>query len=322
VRAVVIERHGGPNVLEVEELPDPEPGPGQLLVEVSAAGVNYRDVYERVGASGYATEPPLVAGVEGTGTVRRVGEGVGEFTVGDRVAWVAAPGSYAGLVLVDAARAVPVPAAVSDEQAAAALLQGMTAHYLSSSTYPVRNGDTVLVHAAAGGVGLLLTQMVKLRGGRVIGTTSTEEKARVARSVGADEVIGYERFATRVRELTGGEGVAAVFDGVGKSTFDESLDCLPPRGFMVLYGAASGQPPPVEVGRLSARSLFLTRPQLAHYTASREELLERAAAVFGWVADGSIEVRIGGRYPLEKARQAHEDLEARRTTGKLLLAPR
>lgn len=322
MRAVVINRHGGPDELSLEERPEPQPGPGQLLVDVAAVGVNYRDVYEREGRGGYGGELPLVVGVEGAGTVRAVGEGVSEFGVGDRVAWVSAPGSYAEQVVVEAARAVPVPPDVSEEQAAAALLQGMTAHYLCSSVYPVKEGDTVLVHAAAGGVGLLLTQMVKIRGGRVIATTSSKEKAELARAVGADEVIGYEGFADRARELTGGGGVAAAYDGVGKATFEESLASLRPRGYMVLYGSASGPVSPVDPARLAAGSLFLTRPVLGDYTASREELLERAGAVFGWMAEGKLQVRIGGRYPLEQARQAHEDLEARRTTGKLLLLPR
>ena len=322
MRAVVVTRHGGPEVLEVQDVPDPEAGPGQVLVEVGAVGVNYRDVYEREGAGAYGGPTPIVAGVEGAGTVRAVGEGVREVSAGDRVAWVDAKGSYAELVLLDEAKAVPVPDGLSEELAAAALLQGMTAHYLSVSTYPVEEGDTVLVHAAAGGVGLLLTQMVKLRGGRVIATTSTDEKAELARAAGADEVIGYEGFAERVRELTGGAGVHAAYDAVGKSTFDQSLDSLRLRGFMVLYGSASGPVPTVEVPRLNARSLYLTRPVLGHYTATREELLERASAVFGWMAEGKLEVRIGGRYPLAEARRAHEDLEARRTTGKLLLLPR
>jgi NADPH:quinone reductase len=321
LRAAVIGRHGGPEVLEPADVPDPRPGAGQLLVELAAAGVNFRDVYERRGSPPYEKAPPFVAGVEGAGTVREVGNGVQDVTAGDRVAWVSAPGSYAELVVVDSARAVPVPAAVSDEHAAAALLQGMTAHYLCSSTYPVKEGDTAVVHAASGGVGLLLTQMVTSRGGRVIGTTSTDEKAELARSAGADEVVGYEGFAARVRELTGGTGAAAVYDGVGKSTFEQSLESLRPRGYMVLYGAASGPVPHVDVPRLAAASLFLTRPVLAHYTATRSELSERSSAVFEGIADGSLTVKIGATYPLGEARRAHEDLEARRTTGKLLLLP-
>jgi NADPH2:quinone reductase len=319
MRAVVVTRHGGPEVLEVRDEPDPQPGPGQLLVDVEVAGVNYRDVYERERLG----EPPLIAGVEGAGTVAAVGEGVSEAAVGDRVAWTHAPGSYAERVVVDAPRAVPVPDGVSSELAAAALLQGMTAHYLATSTYPIRQGDTVLVHAAAGGVGLLLTQIAKLRGGRVIGTTSTDEKARLAAEAGADEVIGYDGFAERARELTGGDGVAAVYDGIARTTFDESLDSLRRRGTMVLYGSASGPAEPVDPMRLQAAgSVYLTRPTLMHYTETREELLERSGAIFGWMGSGELHVRIGGRYPLEEAGRAQEDLQSRRTTGKLVLIVR
>lgn len=321
MRAVVIERNGGPEVLTVTDVPEPEPGKGQVLVQVRAVGVNYRDVYEREGRGGYGGHLPAIVGVEGTGEVLEVGAGVEELRTGDRVAWPSAAGSYAEVVAVDASRAVPVPAGVTDEQAAAAMIQGMTAHYLAHSLFAVGPGDTALVHAAAGGVGLLLTQIVKLRGGRVIGTVSSEEKAALAREAGADEVIGYDGFAERVGELTDGEGVAVVYDGVGATTFDESLASLRPRGVMALYGAASGAVPPFDPMRLTAGSLFLTRPVLKHYTASREELLERAGAVFGWIAEGKLEVRIGGRYSLERAREAHEDLEQRRTTGKLVLLP-
>lgn len=321
MRAVVVTRSGGPEVLEVREEPDPSPGPGQLLVDVDAVGVNFRDVYERQGT--YGGPPPLVAGVEGAGVIAAVGEGTTEFAAGDRVAWALAPGSYAERVLVDAERAVPVPAGVSSETAAAALLQGMTAQYLATSTYPVQQGEDVLVHAAAGGVGLLLTQIVKLRGGRVIGTASSDDKRQLARENGADEVIGYESFAARARELTGGAGVHVVYDGIGAATFEDGLASLRPRGTMVLYGGASGSPAPVETGRLAAAgSLYLTRPSLQHYTLTREELLARAADVFGWQASGALTVRIGRRYPLEDARQAQEDLAARTTTGKLLLLPR
>jgi len=321
MRAVFIERHGGPEVLRLVERPDPEPGQGQLLVRLAAAGVNYRDVYER--ESGYGQgSAPMVVGAEGAGTVVALGPGVERFGVGDRVAWSSAAGSYAELVAVDQAKAVPVPDGVPEDVAAAALLQGMTAHYLCTDVYPVREADAVLVHAGAGGVGLLLIQLVKLRGGRVITTTSTAEKAELARGAGADETIGYEGFATRVRELTGGEGVAAVYDGVGRTTFDESLASLRPRGTLALFGAASGPVPPVDPARLmSGGSLFLTRPSLIHYAATREELLRRAGDVFGLIGKGKLEVRIGARYPLAGARQAHEDLEARRTAGKLLLVP-
>jgi NADPH2:quinone reductase len=320
MRAVVVTRTGGPDVLELQDLPAPGPEEGQLLVDIEAVGVNYRDVYERTGA--YGGTPPFVAGVEGAGTVTDVGENVTGVSIGDRVAWSNAPGSYAEQVVLDAARAVPIPDGVSTELAAAVLLQGMTAHYLAASTYPVRSGDDVLVHAAAGGVGLLLTQLVKARGGRVIATTSTEEKASLARKAGADEVIGYDGFSERVRELTDGSGVAVVYDGVGRATFDESLRSLRRLGTMVLYGAASGAVPPFDPMRLEQEgSLFLTRPTLRHYAAERSALSERAREVFGLVAGGKLDVRIGGRYPLEEARSAHEDLEARRTTGKLLLLP-
>ena len=240
---------------------------------------------------------------------------------GERVAWSNAPGSYAEQVVVDADAAVPVPDGIATEVAAAVMLQGSTAHYLATSTYPIQAGDTVLVHAAAGGVGLLLTQIAKRRGGRVIATTSTDEKAQLARGAGADETIGYEGFAERARELTGGEGVAAVYDGIGAATFDESLAALRPRGYMVLYGAASGQPPPVEIAKLNAGSLFLTRPTLTHYGREGDELRMRSADLFGWIAAGELDVRIGARYPLEDAARAQADLASRATTGKLLLTP-
>jgi NADPH2:quinone reductase len=321
VRAVEIATHGGPEVLELLDRPIPEPGPGQLLVDVAVAGVNYRDVYEREG--GYGGKLPLVVGAEGMGTIAAVGDAVSEFATGDRVAWAAAPGSYAEQVLVEAERAIPVPDGVSDELAGAALLQGMTAHYLCTDSYSVQAGDTVLVHAAAGGVGRLLTQMVKARGGRVIGTTSTIDKVQVARAAGADEVIGYDGFAEQVRELTGGDGAAAVYDGVGRTTFDESLAALRPRGFMVLYGAASGPAPPLDPQRLMAGgSLYLTRPSLVHYTLTRGELLGRARDVLDGIVEGKLDLQVGGRYPLEEARRAHEELEGRRTTGKLVLLVR
>jgi NADPH:quinone reductase len=321
MRAIVITRNGGPEVLELRDEPDPEPQPGKLVVQLEAAGVNFRDVYEREGRGAYSNTPPLVAGAEGAGTVVAVGDGVSEFSEGDRVGWSAAPGSYAERVAVAARQAVPVPDGVSSELAAAALLQGMTAHYLALSTYPVQEGDDVLVHAGAGGVGLLLTQIVKLRGGRVIATTSTEEKARLARAAGADETIGYEGFSERVRELTGGEGVAVAYDAVARTTFEGSLAALRRRGTLVLYGQASGPVEPFDPERLRTGSWYLTRPGLPSYTATREELLQRAGDVFGWIAEGRLDVRIGGRYPLEEARRAHEDLAARRSTGKLLLLP-
>jgi NADPH2:quinone reductase len=319
VRAVRVSRHGGPDVLQVVELEPPSPGAGQLLVDVTIAGVNFRDVYDREG-TGHAGEVPFVAGAEGTGIVTQVGEDVADVPVGARVAWVNAPGSYAEQVVVDAAQAVPVPQGVSDEIAAAVLLQGMTAHYLSHDVYPVQDGDTVLVHAGAGGVGLLLTQMVRSRGGRVIATVSNDEKAELARAAGAGETIPYEGFREAVRELTAGEGVAAVYDGVGRTTFDDSLASLRVRGTMALYGASSGWPDPVDPRRLmSGGSLILTRPTLPSFTRTREDLLARSGAVLTAVADGSLAVRIGGTYPLEDARRAQEDMESRSTTGKLLL---
>jgi NADPH2:quinone reductase len=320
MRAIVIERNGGPEVLEPRDRPEPEPGPGELLVALEAAGVNFRDVYERRG--GYGTPPPLVAGAEGAGTVVATGPDVTELGPGERVAWTSATGSYAERVIVKADRAVPVPADTGSDLAAAVLLQGMTAHYLATSTYPIRRGDTVLVHAAAGGVGLLLTQIAKLRGARVIATASTDEKRALAREHGADEAIDYAGFAEEVRRLTGGAGVHAVYDGVGRDTFDAGLDALRPRGTMALYGYASGEPEPFMLDRLGGgRSLFVTRPTLPAYTAGRDDLLARAEQVLEWVGTGKLRVLIGGRYPLDEARRAHEDLESRKTRGKLLLIP-
>jgi len=312
VHAVVFERNGGPEVLEYKEVSDPTPGEAQVLVDVEAVGVNYRDVYEREGRN-YGSPPPAIIGVEGVGTVAGTGE---------RVAWVGVPGSYAERVAAPRQNLLAVPDGVTPEIAAAALLQGMTAHFLASDSYPIQEGDSVLVHAAAGGVGQLLTQIAKVRGGRVIATTSTDEKGRLASEAGADEVIGYERFSERVREITGGEGVAAIYDGVGRATFMQGLDALRPTGRMILYGAASGQPDPLDVALLAPRgSLYLQRPTLATYVRTAEMLASRARHVFELIAGGKLHVRIGERYPLARARQAHEDLEARKTTGKLLLIP-
>jgi len=322
MRAIRVERHGGPEVLVPADIETPAPGSGELLVRVAAAGVNYIDTYNRSGL--YTAPTPFVPGAEGAGTVSAVGAGVSGFAAGDRVAWCAAPASYAEQVIVSADRAVPVPAGIPDEVAAAAMLQGATAHYLTTSTYPVQPNDAVLVHAAAGGVGLLLTQMTKMRGGRVIGTVSSDEKAALARRAGADEVIRYDQtdFAAECRRLTGGEGVAVVYDGVGRTTFDGSLASLRRRGMLVLFGASSGPVPPFDPQRLNAGgSLFLTRPSLVHHTVTREELLWRTQEVLGWITDGRLTIRIGARYPLGEARRAHEDLEGRRTTGKLLLLP-
>jgi NADPH:quinone reductase len=319
MRAVVMREAGGPDVLELQEVTEPRPGDGELLVAVEAAGVNFRDVYEREGA--YASALPAIAGVEGAGTVVELGPGASGFAVGDRVAWKNASGSYAERAVVPVAEAVPVPDGLGTDVAAAAILQGLTAHYLATSVYAVQPGDTAVVHAAAGGVGLLLTQVVKLRGGMVVATASTDEKRKLAHEVGADHTLPYDGFADAVRELTGGEGAAAVYDGVGRTTFDESLKALRRRGWMVLYGAASGRVEPFDPMRLEHEgSVFLTRPTLRHYAAG-DELQARARELFGWLADGRLHVRVGARYPLEDARRAHEDLQARRTTGKLLLVP-
>jgi NADPH2:quinone reductase len=323
VRAIQITEAGGPDVLQLAELPDPEPGPGQLLVEVVAAGINYLDTYQRSGA--YPMPLPFIPGSEGAGTVTAVGPGVSGVAVGDRVAWATSLGSYAELAVIAAGQAVPVPEGVDLEVAAGCLLQGMTAHYLVVSVHPVRPGETVLVHAAAGGTGLLLTQLATALGGRVIGTVSTAEKEQLTRDAGAVEVIRYteiDDLGGEVRRLTGGQGVAAVYDGVGASTFDASLAALRPRGMLALYGGASGPVPPVDPQRLnSAGSVFLTRPKLADYVASREELIWRASEVLDAVAVGSLRITIGGRYPLAGASRAHQDLQSRRSTGKLLLLP-
>ena len=323
MRAVVVSRIGGPEVLQVQERPEPAAGPGELLVDVEAAGVNFIDVYQREGR--YPVELPFVAGLEGAGVVREVGEQVQDVRAGDRVAWAMVGGSgYTTCAVVPAARAVPVPDGVGAEQAAAVLLQGMTAHFLCETTYDVRCGDDVLVHAAAGGVGLLLTQMVTRKGGRVMATVSSAEKEALARGAGAAEVVRYDRedLVEPVRALTDGRGVQVVYDGVGQATFAASVDCLAPRGMLVLFGASSGPVPPVDLMTLASKgSLFLTRPSLAHYVADRDELLMRAQAVFAQVRDGQLDVRVGARYRLEEAAQAHEDLTARRTTGKSLLLP-
>lgn len=320
MRAVRITEYCDAADLRVSEVDDPAPGPGQALVRVAASGINFIDTYQRSGV--YQVPLPWTLGMEGAGTVEALGEGVSEFAVGDRVAWSGNPGSYAELLAAPAEQLVPVPEGTASELAAAAILQGLTAHYLMRSTYPVKAGDTVLLHAAAGGVGLLLTQMCKAAGATVFGTASTPEKRELAASAGADEVFGYEGFADRVRELTGGQGVHVVYDGVGKSTFDESMASLRPRGMLALFGGASGQVPPVDPQRLnSAGSLFLTRPTLVHYVATREELLWRTGEVFDMIAGGKLDVRIGGRYRLTDAAQAQLDLEGRKTTGKLILEP-
>lgn len=323
MQAVEITQYGDAEVLTPAEVDRPVAGPGQAVVEIAATGVNFIDVYHRQGR--YPTPLPFVPGVEAAGRVTAVGPEVTGVSVGDRVAWVMAPGAYAQAAAIPVDRLVPLPDGVSDETAAAVLLQGMTAHFLTHDVHPVRSGDTVLVHAAAGGMGLLLTQLVTHLGGRVIGTVSTEEKEQLARGAGAAEVIRYDQvddLAGQVRALTGGEGVAAVYDGVGASTFDASLAALRRRGVLALYGAASGPVPPVDPLRLmQAGSAVLTRPTLGDFVVSRQELLERATDVLGWVAAGTLRVTVGGRYPLAEAARAHDDLTSRRTTGKLLLIP-
>ncbi|WP_131740558.1 quinone oxidoreductase family protein [Actinomadura roseirufa] len=320
MRAIVVTETGGPEVLKPAERPAPEPGPDEVLIDIAAAGVNYVDVYFRTGE--YPHELPFVPGVEAAGTVAAVGADVRDLAVGDRVAWANVFGGYAEQAAVPADRVVPVPDAVSLEDAAATLLQGMTTHYLTRSTYPVGPEDTVLVHAAAGGMGLLLVQAAKALGARVLGTASTPEKEKLAREAGADAVFGYDGFAARVRELTGGEGVNVVYDGVGAPTFDGGLESLRPRGVLAVYGAAGGNVEPFDTQRLNqAGSVFLTRPNLTHYTATRAELLERATEAFGWVASGDLRVHIGQRSGLADAAAAHADLEGRRTTGKVLLIP-
>jgi NADPH:quinone reductase len=322
MRAIVVSQLGGPEVLQLAEREGLRPGPGQIVVKVAAAGVNFMDIYQRTGVGGYTQQTPYVPGGEGAGTVLSAGAGVAGFAPGDRVAWSGVPGSYAEQVALAADRAVPVPKNIDLRVAAAVLLQGMTAHYLCHSTFPIQEGNVAVVHAAAGGVGLLLTQMIKQRDGIVVATTSTKEKAALARQVGADHVTSYEEFADAVRRVTGERGADVVYDSVGKATFDDSLAALRARGMMVLYGGSSGQVPPFDAQRLnSGGSLFLTRPTLGHYVADRNELLWRAGDLFEWITKGSLDVRIGGEYPLADAARAHEDLAARRTIGKLLLLP-
>ncbi len=321
VQAIQISENGGPEVLRLTEIDAPEAGPGQIAVQVAAAGVNFIDIYHRQGV--YPLPLPRVLGEEGAGRVIAVGDGVSGVSVGDRVAWLDVNGSYAQAVADTAGKFIPVPDDVSDEQAASIALQGLTAQALATDVYRIEPGDNVLIHAGAGGVGLLLTQIAKIKGARVVTTVSTPEKAALSRRAGADEVIvGYEDFPARVRDFAGGVGVEVAYDGVGAATFDGSLESIRRRGMMVLFGGASGQVPPFDIQRLRRLgSLKLTRPTVYHFVDDREELLARAADVFGWVADGRLEVRIGGRYPLADAAKAQEDLASRRTSGKLVLIP-
>jgi NADPH2:quinone reductase len=320
MRGIQVKRHGGPEVLEYGELPDPTPGPGEALIRVRVAGVNFTDVYQRTGM--YPGTLPFTPGVEGVGVVEKVGSGVTDVKVGDRVGWVMIKGAYAELAVIPAERLVPIPASIDDRTAAAILLQGMTAHFLLRDCYRVTRGEWILVHAAAGGVGLLMTQIAHRIGARIIGTTSTDEKAALAREAGADEIVLYtkEDFQQAARRITGGAGVSVVYDSVGKTTFDKSLDSLRPRGYMVLFGASSGPVPPLDPQVLNHKgSLYLTRPTLGNYVSTREELLGRAADLFDWVSKGELKVRAEHVYPLAEAAKAHADLEARKTTGKVLL---
>ncbi|WP_115789847.1 quinone oxidoreductase family protein [Arthrobacter silvisoli] len=318
--AIIARQPGGPEVLEYREAEMPVPGAGQLLVKVAATGVNFVETYQRSGL--YKVAFPFVPGSECSGTVEAVGDDVELFSVGDRVATAEGARSYAGYTLIDEQKALPVPDSVDDFTAAALPLQGITAHFLMNSSFRVEPGQTVLAHAGAGGVGLLLTQLLKARGARVITTVSTDEKETLSREAGADVVLRYDGFARKVRELTDGEGVHAVFDGVGKDTFDASLESLRVRGSMVLYGAASGPVPPVDPMRLHAGgSLSLTRPTVGHFLQNAQERHWRSAEIFDAAAKGSLKVRIGARYPLPEAAQAHRDLEGRKTTGKVLLVP-
>lgn len=318
--AIVARQPGGPEVLQLAEVERPVPGPGQVLVKVAAAGVNFIETYQRSGT--YQVPFPFTPGAEFSGTVEGVGEGVTDVAVGDRIATAEGSRGYAGYALVAADRALPVPDGVDLPTAAALPLQGMTAHFLMNSTFNVQPGQTVLTHAGAGGVGLLLLQLLKARGARVITTVSTDAKEALARDSGADVVLRYDGFADKVREITDGTGVDVVFDGVGKDTFEGSLGSLRVRGMLVLFGAASGKVPPFDLQRLNpAGSLFVTRPTIGHYLQNPQERRWRSGEIFAAAANGSLKVRIGGQYPLAEAGQAHTDLEQRRTTGKVLLLP-
>ena len=322
MKAIRVHAPGGPEALRYEDVPRPEPKPGEALVKIAAAGMNYIDVYFRTGA--YKAAFPLTLGAEGAGTVEALGQGVTEVRVGDRVASVSMAGSYAEYATAPAEKLVPLPDSIDFTQGAAAMLQGMTAHYLARSTYPLKPGDTCLVHAAAGGAGQLLCQIAKICGARVIGTAGGPEKTRIARRAGADEVIDYQAqdFEAEVRRLTGGKGVQVVYDSVGKTTFEKGLNCLARRGMMVLFGQSSGPVAPVDPQVLNLKgSIYLTRPTLFHYVAERADLLARSAEVFGWIRDGTLKLSIFREMPLSEAAEAHRMLEARQTAGKVLLIP-
>ena len=320
--AIRPEAPGGPEVLTLAEAPTPTPGRGEALIRVEAAGVNFIDIYQRSGQ--YKVPTPIALGLEGAGVVEALGEGAGGVSIGERVAWATGPGSYATHVVVPVARLVPIPEGVESRIAAAAMLQGMTAEFLAHSTFKLGSSSVCLIHAAAGGVGLILCQLARRAGATVIATVSTEEKAALARKAGADHVILYSSadFAEETRRITGGKGVNVVYDSVGKDTFAKSLDCLSPRGMMVLFGQSSGAVPPFDPQLLSQKgSLFLTRPTLGHYTSTPEDLLHRAGAVLGAIQAGHLEIRIGATYPLADAAEAHRALAGRATTGKVLLIP-
>ncbi len=324
MKSICVHQYGGPEALKLEDLPVPKPGPGQVLVKIEAIGVNYIDVYHRTGL--YPAPLPRLMGVEAAGVVEALGPEVTEVRVGDRVAYAhtASPGAYAEYAVIPSARLVSLPSGVDARMAAAAMLQGMTAHYLTRSTYPLKKGDGCLIHAAAGGVGLLVCQMARQVGARVFGTVSHQEKARLAREAGAEVAIRYteQDFEAEVKRLTEGRGVQVVYDSVGKDTFEKSLNCLSPRGYLVLYGQSSGPVPPFDVSQLSTKgSLFLTRPTLGHYTRTRQELVDRARDVLEAVSARTLRLRIGATFPLAEAAEAHRQLEGRKTTGKVLLIP-
>ncbi|HEX9639892.1 MAG TPA: quinone oxidoreductase, partial [Candidatus Krumholzibacteria bacterium] len=321
VKSIRVSQPGGPEALQLVDVEVPRPKRGEVLVRIEAIGVNFIDVYHRTGL--YKLDLPFTPGSEGAGRVEEIGDGVEGFRKGDRVAYAMSIGSYAEYAVVPAEKVVPVPDAIDSWSAAAAMLQGMTAHYLALSTYPLKKGDTALVHAAAGGVGGLLVQIAKLRGARVFGTVSTDEKAKIARDAGADETILYTKkdFEEEVIRLTGGNGVNVVYDSVGKTTFDKSLNSVTRRGLLALFGQSSGPVPPLDLTRLAKKGTYVTRPSLAHYTADREELLGRARDVFDWIRSGKLRLRIDRELPLARADEAHRLLESRQTTGKILLIP-
>jgi len=321
MHAIQVKQNGGPEALEYVEVDKPKPASGEVVVRLESIGVNFIDVYHRTGL--YKLPLPLTPGSEGAGVVEQMGDGVHEFKKGDRVAYAMSVGAYAQYAAVSAAKLVPIPDGIDFKTAGAAMLQGMTAHYLALSTYPLKSGDSALVHAAAGGVGGLLVQVAKMRGARVLATVSTPEKAKIAREAGADEIINYKEsdFEAETLRLTNGNGVNVVYDSVGKTTFDQSLNCVARRGLLALFGQSSGPVPPFDPARLAKNGIYITRPSLGHYTAGREELLWRARDVFSWIESGKLHLRIDREMPLRDAAEAHRLLEGRQTAGKLLLKP-